>query len=245
MGASTTACNALKNNLASSVPPLNDQIIDKGWGNVTKEMKLVVYPAIAIALGGGLVGLFLSRYSITAWVEPVPSDGAPIAQPEPGSALDMPEETMERSPTPVTTPASEPLAAAPSEGAGTLPADAILLGKLRVSNQTNHPVRVALMAQVSPPEVTETDVAVDAEVDQARSPQYQEPVHWDFAPQEGSTRGLLLTLPDSDLTLTKGDILVAFAQDGSRRYWGPYVVGETLLPFWNGETSEWQLVIQP
>jgi hypothetical protein len=37
---------------------------------------------------------------------------------------------------------------------------------------------------------------------------------------------------------------VAFAQDGSRRYWGPYVVGETSSPEWNPQTQEWQLVLQ-
>jgi hypothetical protein len=74
---------------------------------------------------------------------------------------------------------------------------------------------------------------------------YNEPAHWDFAPQEGSTRGLILSLPDGNLQVKDQDVLVVFAQDGSRRYWGPYVIGQMLLPVWNSETSEWQLTLQP
>lgn len=104
----------------------------------------------------------------------------------------------------------------------TLSSDPVSEGKeaaLRVSNQTSHPVRVVL-----------------------RSSPDTKPVHWDFAPQEGSLKGLILSLPDADLTLKPGDILIIFAQDGSRRYWGPYVVGETDLPAWNSQGSEWQLI---
>jgi hypothetical protein len=56
---------------------------------------------------------------------------------------------------------------------------------------------------------------------------------------------LILSLPQGNLKLKQGDILVAFAQDGSRRYWGPYVVGETTAPILNRKTSEWQLILQP
>ncbi|NJM58573.1 MAG: hypothetical protein HC857_15755 [Synechococcales cyanobacterium RU_4_20] len=72
-----------------------------------------------------------------------------------------------------------------------------------------------------------------------------EPIHWDFSPGEGGQSGLVLSVPQGDVELHPGDVLVAFAQDGSRRYWGPYVVGQTQLPFWNAERSEWQLLIQP
>jgi hypothetical protein len=89
-------------------------------------------------------------------------------------------------------------------------------------------VRVALLAQNAADE----------------QPNYLKPAHWDFAPGEGSRQGLILSLPDGDLKLKKGDILVAFAQDGSRRYWGPYVVGETTLPVRNSK-SEWQLILKP
>ena len=71
------------------------------------------------------------------------------------------------------------------------------------------------------------------------------PAHWDFAPQEGSDRGLIVSLPNHNLRIKQGDILVAFAQDGSRRYWGPFVVGETALPTWNPRATEWELLLSP
>jgi len=109
-----------------------------------------------------------------------------------------------------------------------------LQGSLRVSNQTNQPLRLALLARQS--------VAKNAV---SHKIGYDVPAHWDFAPQEGSLKGLILSLPQGNLKLDKGDILVAFAQDGSRRYWGPYVVGETSSPVWNTKTQEWQLVLEP
>jgi hypothetical protein len=102
-------------------------------------------------------------------------------------------------------------------------------GGFRVSNLSQHPIRLALLSRKS--DKTQT---VD-----------KRPAHWDFAPREGSHNGLRLSLPDTDLQLKPGDILVGFAQDGSRRYWGPYIVGDTEIPFWNGKTSEWQLIIEP
>lgn len=98
-------------------------------------------------------------------------------------------------------------------------------GALRISNQTSQPLRVALLYK--------------------QKAAYGEPVHWDFAPGEGSSQGLLVSLPEGNLKLKKGDVIVAFAQDGSRRYWGPYVVGETEAPVLNQTTSEWQLILQP
>jgi hypothetical protein len=100
-------------------------------------------------------------------------------------------------------------------------------GALRVSNPTQHPVRVALLSR--------STATVEVST----------PAHWDFAPQEGSQTGLLLSLPEQSLDLQPGDVLVGFAQDGSRRYWGPYIVGETDLPLWVPEGQEWQLVLQP
>ena len=107
-------------------------------------------------------------------------------------------------------------------------------GTLRISNQTNQPVRLALLARQSVAKGSGTKYT-----------NYDVPAHWDFAPQEGSEKGLILSLPQNNLKLEKGDILVAFAQDGSRRYWGPYVVGETQLPKWNSQNREWQLVLNP
>jgi hypothetical protein len=106
------------------------------------------------------------------------------------------------------------------------------LGSLRMSNQTNQPVRLALLARQSPVKGASS-----------QKNHYDVPAHWDFAPQEGSEKGLILSLPQGNLKLEKGDILVAFAQDGSRRYWGPYVVGETPSPSWNPQNQEWQLVL--
>ncbi|MBD2435710.1 hypothetical protein [Nostoc sp. FACHB-110] len=107
-------------------------------------------------------------------------------------------------------------------------------GMLRMSNQTDQPVRLALLArQSSGKGSARSQSSIDI------------PAHWDFAPQEGSSNGMLLSLPNGSLKLQKGDILVAFAQDGSRRYWGPYVVGETSVPTWNAQTKEWRLVLSP
>lgn len=107
-------------------------------------------------------------------------------------------------------------------------------GTLRMSNQTNQPVRLALLARQSV-----------VKGSGSKQMNYDVPAHWDFAPQEGSDKGLILSLPQNNLKVEKGDILVAFAQDGSRRYWGPYVVGETQLPKWNSQSKEWQLVVSP
>ncbi|MEB3292322.1 MAG: hypothetical protein VKJ24_04110, partial [Synechococcales bacterium] len=104
-------------------------------------------------------------------------------------------------------------------------------GRLRVHNRSNHPVRLALLfqkiPQIPPPQTVVTG--------------YDPPSHWDFAPREGREQGLLLGLPNRTTNLQKGDVIVAFAQDGSQRYWGPFVVGQTRLPFWNELIGEWQL----
>ena len=105
-------------------------------------------------------------------------------------------------------------------------------GTLRMSNQTDQPVRLALLARQSGVKNSSTKTSYDV------------PAHWDFAPREGSEKGLILSLPQGNLKLEKGDILVAFAQDGSRRYWGPYVVGETSIPVWT-QGKEWQLILSP
>ncbi|QSJ16288.1 hypothetical protein JYQ62_31835 [Nostoc sp. UHCC 0702] len=106
------------------------------------------------------------------------------------------------------------------------------LGTLRMSNQTDQPVRLAMLAR-------QTTVKGSG----AGKTSYDVPAHWDFDPKEGSDKGLILSLPNGNLKLEKGDILVAFAQDGTRRYWGPYVVGETPLPSWNSQKREWLLVL--
>ena len=106
-------------------------------------------------------------------------------------------------------------------------------GLLRVSNKTTQPVRLVLLAR-----------QLSQKSANANKIKSTPPAHWDFAPEEGSERGLVLSLPQANLRLEKGDILVAFAQDGSRQYWGPCVVGETSSPQWQPQRQEWQLVLQ-
>jgi hypothetical protein len=103
-------------------------------------------------------------------------------------------------------------------------------GILRMSNQTEQPVRLAFLAR-------------KAGVKSNSKQSYAVPAHWDFAPGEGSEKGLILSLPNGSIKIETGDILVAFAQDGSRRYWGPYVVGETPTPVWNPQKKEWELIL--
>jgi hypothetical protein len=103
-------------------------------------------------------------------------------------------------------------------------------GSLRIRNRSAHPVRVAIVLR-----------SVKANTDD--QPSYDPPAHWDFAPWEGRERGLLLALPSRTVRIKKGDVLVAFAQDGSQRYWGPFVAGETPQPLWNPTREEWELVL--
>lgn len=116
-----------------------------------------------------------------------------------------------------------------------LKAIAAVQGLLRVGNPTDHPVRVAVLLKKP---------GVKDSADQSPTA-YEAPAHWDFDPGEGGEKGLLLSLPNRQIKLKKGDILVAFAQDGSRRYWGPYVVGETSIPSWTPKVAEWRLTLQP
>jgi hypothetical protein len=103
-------------------------------------------------------------------------------------------------------------------------------GSLRIRNRSAHPVRVAVLLR-----------SVKANMDD--QPSYDPPAHWDFEPWEGRERGLLLALPSRTVRIKKGDVLVAFAQDGSQRYWGPFVAGETPQPLWNPTSEEWELVL--
>lgn len=111
---------------------------------------------------------------------------------------------------------------------------AVRQGSLRVRNRSSHSLRVALLSRQPKDSnakagATQTGFAL--------------PAHWDFAPSEGSDRGLLVSLPNREVRLKRGDVVVAFAQDGSQRYWGPFVVGETDRPQWNEQTGEWELIL--
>jgi hypothetical protein len=156
----------------------------------------------------------------TVTIEPIEPDTSSLPETVPSQSR-SPDDKLFSTPLPKPT---QQLKQEPARVAGGL-------GALRISNQTDQPVRVALLATSASP-------SADGK------PNYGEPAHWDFAPGEGSRQGLILSLPDGSLKLKKGDILVAFAQDGSRRYWGPYVVGQMPIPIWNSKTSEWQLILK-
>lgn len=170
-------------------------------------------------VGLGILAILLSQCS-SADVEP--SASSPANTPSPVTQVDPvspPTPVPSASVTPSVTLDVTPSPAQPNQA-----------GQLRVSNPTNHSVRVVLLSQqaIAPT----TNKALPAE-----------PVHWDFAPQEGSAKGLLLSLPNGNLQLQTGDVLVAFAEDGSRRYWGPYILGKTPTPVW--AENEWLLILQP
>lgn len=215
---------------------------------LTKDMKLKLYPAVIAVLGLSLLLLLATRFEFTIWTEPAPPDESAPTEPDavPPPQSDLSFESPIASPlTPEASTDNQPVvpsAAAPSaSSAETSALGELRQGSLRVSNQTNHPVRVALL-----PHQPSSDSANAAAADKNQLElSYGEPAHWDFAPGEGSSRGLILSLPDSTLQVESGEVLVVFAQDGSRRYWGPYVVGETPLPIWNSSNQEWQLVVRP
>ncbi|MBW4660872.1 MAG: hypothetical protein KME15_19535 [Drouetiella hepatica Uher 2000/2452] len=198
---------------------------------LTDNLKLKLYPAIIGVMGVCLTALLFSRFEVQVLTEPAP--------PEQSAAN---SESFERSPvaspvSPAAAPSVAPTPASPSVPDTSQKPEASSAQNLRVSNQTEYPVRVALLSQ-KPGTVEEG--AVDSE-----NRSYEQPVHWDFAPGEGKSKGLKLSLPDGTLQLQTGDVLMAFAQDGSRRYWGPYVVGKTALPTWNLTAQEWLLNLQP
>ena len=169
------------------------------------NMKSLVHPAVIVASILGVLGLVWIALQFSVTIE--------FEEPEPSPVNTLPA-TRSPAPTPTT----------PGQDAVPIPNPAATSsGALRMSNQTDQPVRIALLAK--------------------RSNTYSTPAHWDFAPLEGNTEGLILSLPEGNLTLNKGDIVVAFAQDGSGRYWGPYVVGETPTPVWNSQVQEWQLTL--
>ncbi|HSF72734.1 MAG TPA: hypothetical protein VLA84_02930 [Microcoleus sp.] len=192
-------------------------------------MNLKIYQ---IVIGVSIVlitGMFLGRFEITI------SNGS-------NQSSDWPSQATAHPPTPPVSAvatasadtASDPkLDSTPTpldaeeELLSSVPVDAKASGLLRVSNRSEHPVRVALLSK------------------RQAEKSYGKPAHWDFAPGEGGGKGLMLSLPEGKLQVKRGDILVVFAQDGSRRYWGPFVAGETPSPAWNSTAGEWQLILQP
>lgn len=187
-------------------------------------MKIKIYP-IAIGLSIALMAAVISRrVEITiSNTSNLPNNLPRTATVFPPATTATPNRVIPAKPKPTSIPVEpeEP------KNASSIPANVEATGTLRVSNRSEHPVRVALLAK--------------GEAEKS----YSKPAHWDFAPGEGGGKGLMLSLPQAKLKVKQGDILVVFAQDGSRRYWGPYVAGETASPAWNTKTGEWQLVLSP
>ncbi len=163
-----------------------------------------------------------------------------LTHPQSEKVTPFPEAELPPSPSalpvkPASAPATKVTPVVPPAAQNTLSAAAIAArqGALRISNPTDFPVRVAVLRRQARAEAKSTGSSFDL------------PAHWDFAPQEGGLRGLIVSLPGKAVKVKPGDIITAFAQDGSRRYWGPYVIGETPAPEWNPEAGEWKLTLQP
>lgn len=195
---------------------------------------------IVAALVGGGAAFVLTQLQFRLWIESPSDTEPPILSTRPTTAPATPTTS------PTTSPS--PRAVAPSPPS---PVQALKNG-LRVSNQSDYALRVVLLSQS--PAMSNEAQTNGAQTNGAQTNGAQtnsalkrdrKPAHWDFAPSEGSQEGLLLSLPSGKLTLERGDILVAFALDGSRRYWGPYVVGETTVPVQSPATDEWQMILRP
>jgi hypothetical protein len=209
------------------------------WGKSIRDIRFRWQPVIAIA--SGAVVLMMGLWVIFGR-SPLPT-GSVLPEPLASPRIDPAEPSA---PAPAVTPlpsfirppvtATEPQTAVSASRPETITTPG-RQGTLRISNLTQHPVRIALLAKHS------TSIA-SVSSDSGKQV-YDMPAHWDFAPQEGSDRGLIVSLPNHNLRIKQGDILVAFAQDGSRRYWGPFVVGETALPTWNPRATEWELLLSP
>ncbi|MEG4987207.1 hypothetical protein QUB08_15755 [Microcoleus sp. BR0-C5] len=192
-------------------------------------MNLKIYQ---IVIGVSIVlitGMFLGRFEITIsngsnpssdW----PSQATALPPIPPVSPVATASADTASEPKPDSTPTPRQ---SEEELLSSIPANTKAAGSLRVSNRSEHPVRVALLSK------------------RQAEKSYGKPAHWDFAPGEGGGKGLMLSLPEGKLQVKRGDILVVFAQDGSRHYWGPYVAGETPSPAWNSTAGEWQLILQP
>lgn len=248
--------------------------VQKMWDKPIEAITIKVYPltlAGFILVGSltvGSLGIWWTQLYPGSSLDHGESVQAPLQAspflPDPSDRSVWSIEVLEPSPLPPVSRNPSTVAFAPdlSPTAETETSIVEPIATLRVGNQTPHPVRIAFLQrpetesdrpsdEVPISDAPIPDAPISAEtlpdtiVDLAANPLHPEPVHWDFEPGEGGYQGLILSLPQGDLNLEVGDILVAFAQDGSRRYWGPYVVGETPLPYWNQQRSEWQLLLQP
>ncbi|MBD2074172.1 hypothetical protein H6F86_09760 [Phormidium sp. FACHB-592] len=213
-------------------------------------MKLRCYPVVGATLAtllclvsGWVVYQRFTTSAIVPSAIDLPSADSELPKAAPASPATQPtnQPTLAPSAKPVPVPtAAQPVEALPDKRVGTA---SIRSGVLRVGNPTSYPVRVALLPKQEVKQGSGKTESAIAQPDEPSS--YEVPAHWDFAPEEGGANGLLVSLPDRTLKLKRGDVLVAFAQDGSGRYWGPYVVDETAMPTWNPKAVEWQLILQP
>jgi hypothetical protein len=205
-------------------PTADDAPMTQPVGNQTKEVtspKPSILPLIMAALFGGAVVFILSQLQFRAWIDTSDSRDA------------MPP-VIDVNPTPPLKPSPAPsviATAPPVRPPKTIP------DGLVVSNLSPSPVRVVLLSGQSKQKQKKANFK--------KATPYRLPIHWDFAPNEGSQVGLLLSLPEGKLKLVSGDVLVAFALDGSRQYWGPYVVGKTTTPTKATQSSAWQLKLEP
>jgi len=174
---------------------------------------------VLAAVIGGSAALFLTQLYFSVWIEPsiTAEKAPPVLEMQPTVPVEMAEDRPE-----VITEKALPKSIDPQTDI------------FRISNQTQYPVRVVLRSHLNPNHAVPTD-----------TPHFKEPVHWDFAPTEGSIEGLKVSVPTGKLQLYQGDVLVAFALDGSQKYWGPYIVGDTHQPTQKKGSAEWHLVIQP
>jgi hypothetical protein len=123
--------------------------------------------------------------------------------------------------------ATSPPSSSRQGGTSVLTSKSVRTGPFRVGNRTPHPIRLVILLR-SGSRLTNPETA-----------------HWDFAPGEGGSQGLLLSLGEEPLQIGPGDVVVAFTLDGTRRYWGPNVVGESLAPFWDEASGSWSMILQP
>ncbi|HIK16239.1 MAG TPA: hypothetical protein IGS53_13280 [Leptolyngbyaceae cyanobacterium M33_DOE_097] len=181
--------------------------------------------SVAIMAGASLV--LLSRWMVQ---EPLPATNvAQISQT--GKATSSAEFEVETPELEADAPATVAAPAQPVVKKPSAQAIAAKRGLFRISNPTDYPVRVALLMRKPGKQKT--------------ADKFELPAHWDFAPQEGSLKGLIVSLPNKAVEVKPGDVITVFSQDGSRRYWGPYVVGETPIPEWNPQVGEWKLTLEP
>jgi hypothetical protein len=214
------------------------------WGKPAGGFKWKWYPAIAIAVLAALcLGSAWVFSHVSLEIETQPGVLEPLSTPD----ADVPKQPAASPkvapvPSPLLTPKASPvepkndsLAVAKSSSETAF----VRQGALRISNPTSYPIRVALLTKKA---TRNSNLATSGSEGQSG---FDLPAHWDFDPQEGGSKGLIVSLPDLVIKVKPGDILVAFAQDGSRRYWGPYVVGDTPQPVWSPKAAEWQLVLEP